>query len=77
MGQNLMLCVHLSINFEPNIPLGTALYDGTNRHETDDKGLALFDRDVHFFASFWSAKEVPGGDDAIVDPRLAFKFDQL
>ena len=70
MRRKLMPCVYLSVYLEPNIPLGTALYDGTNGHETDDKGLALFDRDVHFLASFWSAKEVPGGDDTMVESKI-------
>ena len=64
--------LHLSINLEPNIARGTALNNGTNRHETDDKGLTLLDGDVHLFADIWAAEEVPSGDDTVCSSVLVF-----
>ena len=55
---------YLSIDFEPNITLGTPLYDRPNSHQANDECFPLLDRNMHFFADIWSTQEVACWDDA-------------
>ena len=50
---------HLSIDFEPNVTDALAFHDWPDSEQTNDKGLALLDRNVHFLARFGTTQEVP------------------
>jgi len=41
-----------------------SFHNGSNGHETNNEGLALFDGDVHLFANTRTTQEVARGNDA-------------
>jgi hypothetical protein len=63
---------YLSVNFEPDVTLSLALNNRSHSHKADNKGLALFDRDMHLFAYIWATKEIARRDDTGI-PRSGKK----
>lgn len=64
---------YLSIDFEPDITLSTALHNRTDGHQADNEGLALLNRYVHLLADVGTAQEVACGDNAVVCMRITLR----
>ena len=64
--QSLTGCTDLAVDFKPNVTLGTTFDYRSDRHQSDDERLALFDRNVHFLADIGPAQEITRGNDAQV-----------
>lgn len=56
--------LYFSVDFEPDVALGTTFHNRTDSHQTDNESLALLDGNMHFLSDVWTTKEIARGDDA-------------
>ena len=56
---------YFPVNLEPHISLSTTLNDRADGHQSNDKCLALLNRDMHLLSDVGPTQEVPSGNDAV------------